>query len=64
MSVRSVVRRLLCRFKRLGTNEAIAITEYGMLIALIAMALIAVLSIFAPGIAGWFASKTSQITTN
>jgi Flp pilus assembly pilin Flp len=40
-----------------------AITEYGMLIALVALVLIAVLTIFGSGIANWFAAKTGQITT-
>jgi len=56
-------RRFLARVKSLGSTEGIAITEYGMLIALVALALIAVLSVFAPGIANWFAAKTGQITT-
>ena len=63
MRVVLVARGFLARLKNLGSTEGIAITEYGMLIALVALALIAVLSIFAPGIATWFAAKTGQITT-
>jgi Flp pilus assembly pilin Flp len=40
-----------------------AITEYGMLIALVALVLIAVLTIFGSGISSWFGVKTGQITT-
>jgi len=39
------------------------LAEYGMLIALVALALIAVLTIFGGGISTWFAAKTGQITT-
>jgi Flp pilus assembly pilin Flp len=63
MNVGLVARRFLARVKNFGSTEGIAITEYGMLVALVALALIAVLSIFAPGIANWFAAKTGQITT-
>ena len=63
MSVGLVARRFLARVRNLGSEEGIAITEYGMLIALVALALIAVLSIFGPGISVWFAAKTGQITT-
>jgi Flp pilus assembly pilin Flp len=63
MRIGLVARRFLARVKSLGSTEGIAITEYGMLIALVALALIAVLSVFAPGIANWFAAKTGQITT-
>jgi Flp pilus assembly pilin Flp len=51
----------LLRFGR--RDEAIAATEYGMLIAMIAVVLIAVVSVFGPQIGAWFASKTGQITT-
>ena len=63
MNVGLVARRFVVRARRLGSIEGIAITEYGMLIALVALALIAVLSIFGGGISGWFAAKTGQITT-
>jgi Flp pilus assembly pilin Flp len=45
------------------SEEAIAVTEYGLLVALIAVALIAVVLIFGQQISTWFSSKTSQITT-
>jgi Flp pilus assembly pilin Flp len=63
MKVGLVGRRFLTRLKGLGSTEGIAITEYGMLIALVALALIAVLTIFGGGISSWFSTKTGQITT-
>lgn len=63
MSVGLVARRFATRLKNFGSTEGIAITEYGMLIALVALALIAVLTIFGGGISSWFAAKTGQITT-
>jgi pilus assembly protein Flp/PilA len=47
----------------LRSESGIAVTEYGLLIALIAVVLIAVVTIFGSSIASWFASKTNQITT-
>jgi Flp pilus assembly pilin Flp len=44
-------------------DEAIAVTEYGLLVALIAVALIAVVLLFGTNISAWFTTKTSQITT-
>lgn len=63
MNVGLVWRRFVDRVKRLWLTDGIAITEYGMLIALVALALIAVLTIFGGGITTWFAAKTGQITT-
>jgi Flp pilus assembly pilin Flp len=63
MNVGLVARRLLTRTKSLGSTEGLAITEYGMLIALVALALIAVLTVFGGGISTWFAAKTGQITS-
>ena len=63
MEVVLVARRLMARVKNLGSVEGIAITEYGILIALVALALIAVVSIFGPSLAVWFGAKTGQITT-
>ena len=64
MTVGLVGRRFVTRMKKLRSTEGIAITEYGMLIALVALAMIAVLTIFGGGISGWFAAKTGQLTTN
>lgn len=44
-------------------ERAIAITEYGLLIALIAIVVIGVIVIFGGGINSWFGSKTGAITT-
>jgi len=44
-------------------DQAIAVTEYGLLVALIAVALIAVVLLFGRDISTWFTTKTSQITT-
>jgi pilus assembly protein Flp/PilA len=49
--------------KFLKSDEGIAVTEYGLLVALIAIALIAVVTIFGQQISSWFARKTGQITT-
>ena len=51
------MRRLLVQ------DEGIAITEYGLLVALIALAVVAVLTVFGAQISSWFAAKTSQVTT-
>ncbi len=46
------------------SDDAIAVTEYGLLIALVAVVLIAAVLVFGRAIATWFGSKTTQITTN
>jgi pilus assembly protein Flp/PilA len=47
----------------LRSSEGIAITEYGLLIALVAVLLIGVVTIFGSTIASWFAVKSGQITS-
>lgn len=47
----------------LRADEGIAVTEYGLLVALVAVLLIGVVSIFGSSIKSWFAEKTSAITT-
>jgi pilus assembly protein Flp/PilA len=49
--------------KFLKSDEGIAVTEYGLLVALIAIALIAVVTVFGTNISAWFSRKTGQITT-
>ena len=44
-------------------EEAIAVTEYGLLIALVAVLLIGVVTIFGSSISSWFANKTNSITS-
>ena len=45
------------------SEDGIAVTEYGLLIALVAIALIAVVTVFGSNISSWFAKKTGQITS-
>ena len=49
--------------KFLRSEDGIAVTEYGLLIALVAIALIAVVTVFGSNISAWFSKKTAQITT-
>ena len=49
--------------KFLASEQGIAVTEYGLLVALVAIALIAVVTIFGSQISSWFSAKTTQITT-
>jgi len=49
--------------KFLADTRGIAVTEYGLLIALIAVLLIGVVTIFGSSIASWFANKTNKITS-
>jgi len=49
------------RFVR--SEEGIAVTEYGLLVALIAVLLIGVVTVFGSSIKSWFAARTSTITT-
>ena len=52
------------RMRQLLRDEsAIAITEYGLLIALVAVLLIGVVSVFSSSISSWFAAKTNKITS-
>jgi pilus assembly protein Flp/PilA len=52
---------MIRRFLR--SEEGIAVTEYGLLIALVAVLLIGVVTIFGSQIASWFAAKTNNITS-
>jgi Flp pilus assembly pilin Flp len=47
----------------LRSEEGIAVTEYGLLIALVAVLLIGVFSVFSSSIASWFSAKTNKITS-
>ena len=49
--------------KFLRDDAGIAVTEYGLLIALIAVLLIGVVTIFGSSISSWFANKTNSITS-
>jgi len=47
----------------LRDEEGIAVTEYGLLVALVAVLLIGVVTIFGSSIRSWFEARTSTITT-
>ena len=47
----------------LKDDQAIAVTEYGLLIALIAVVLIVAVFLFGQRISTWFGNKTGQITS-
>ena len=47
----------------LRDESGIAVTEYGLLLALIAILLVGVITIFGSQIASWWANKTNQITS-
>jgi len=49
--------------KFIKSDERIAVTEYGLLVALVAVLLIGVVTVFGSSIKSWFAARTSQITT-
>ena len=49
--------------KFLRDERGIAVTEYGLLIALVAVLLIGVVTIFGSSISSWFANKTNQVTS-
>ena len=56
--------KLLTKARQFGRDESgIAVTEYGLLIALIAVLLIGVVTIFGSSISSWFANKTNKITS-
>jgi Flp pilus assembly pilin Flp len=57
----SHIRTIARKFVR--GEEGIAVTEYGLLIALVAILLIGVVTLFGSQIASWFAAKTSTITS-
>ena len=49
--------------KFLKNDDAIAVTEYALLVALIAVVLIAAVLTFGTNLSAWFSAKTSAITT-
>ena len=55
------IRTRVSRFLR--NDEGIAVTEYGLLVALVAVLLIGVVSIFGSSIKSWFEARTGSITT-
>ena len=58
------VRRIPVSVERFWNGEeGIAITEYGLLIALVAILMIGVVSLFSSSIASWFTAKSNKITS-
>ena len=55
------IRTLARKFVK--SEEGIAVTEYGLLIALVAVLLIGVVTVFGSSISSWFANKTNKITS-
>jgi len=55
------IRTLARKFVK--SDEGIAVTEYGLLIALVAVLLIGVVTIFGSSISSWFSNKTNKITS-
>jgi len=55
--IRTIARKFV------KSDEGIAVTEYGLLIALVAVLLIGVVTIFGSSISSWFANKTNKITS-
>ena len=47
----------------LRDETGIAVTEYGLLIALVAVLLIGVVTIFGSSISSWFSNKTNSVTS-
>lgn len=58
---RSRPRRWLDGFIRRA--EGISVTEYGILVAFLALMVIAIVAITGGGLSSWFATKSGQITT-
>jgi pilus assembly protein Flp/PilA len=48
----------------LREEDGIAVTEYGLLIAIVAVGLIAILRAFGTQLQAWFTRVTSQLTTS
>ena len=59
----TVLARCVRRLKQLGSDEGLAITEYGMLVAFAAIILIACVTVFSSQISSWFAARTGQVTS-
>lgn len=49
--------------KFLKNEEGAIVAEYGLLLAMVAVVLIGVVTLFGADIAGWFTRQTSAITT-
>lgn len=49
--------------KFLKSDDAIAVTEYALLIALVAVVLVAAVLAFGQNLSSWFTAKTGSITS-
>jgi Flp pilus assembly pilin Flp len=64
MPVLSALKARVASIRRFFAGErGLAVTEYGMLVAFIAIVLIAIVGIFGSQITSWFASKAGQVTS-
>lgn len=64
VGVPDITARVANRLRLLARDDAgLAITEYGMLVAFAALALIALATVFGSQISSWFAAKTGAVTT-
>jgi Flp pilus assembly pilin Flp len=45
------------------SEDGIAVTEYGLLVALVAVLMIGVVTVFGSSIRSWFGARTATITT-
>jgi len=58
------MRQLTARVRDfLAADDGIAVTEYGLLIALVAILMIGVVTVFGSSIKSWFGARTNSITT-
>ena len=48
----------------IAEEEGLAVTEYGLLLALVAVALVVVLKTFGGKISTWFSTTTTTLTTS
>jgi pilus assembly protein Flp/PilA len=55
------IQGAVSRFAR--SDDGIAVTEYGLLVALVAVLMIGVVTVFGSSIKSWFAARTGSITT-
>jgi Flp pilus assembly pilin Flp len=64
MPILTALRARLASMRRfLADDTALAISEYGMLVAFIAIILIAIVGIYGSQLTSWFAAKSGQITS-
>jgi pilus assembly protein Flp/PilA len=58
------MRPFTAQVRRFFEDESgIAVTEYGLLVALVAVLMIGVVSVFGSSIKSWFGARTASITT-